>query len=152
ITTVDELESASVEALLEAQGKVLAANARTDLPFMPVVDGTILPELPVRTIASGATGDVPTMVGTTLDEMTLFLALTLGVGEFDGAALNRQMPSFFGDRTDEVIGRSTENRPGCTPGDVLTAISTDRVFRVPAIRLAEAQAAQGRPTWMYLFT
>jgi para-nitrobenzyl esterase len=74
------------------------------------------------------------------------------VGEFDGAALNKQMQRFFGDRSDEVIGRYTENRPGCSPGDVLTAISTDRVFRIPAIRLAEAQAAQGRPTWMYLFT
>jgi para-nitrobenzyl esterase len=130
----------------------MARGARLDMAFQPVVDGNVLPDLPLKTIASGATGNVPTMIGTTLDEMTLFLALELGVGELDGAALNRQMQRFFGDRTGEVVGRYTANRPGRTPADVLTAISTDRVFRIPAIRLAEAQVDQGRPTYMYLFT
>ena len=62
------------------------------------------------------------------------------------------MQQFFGDRTDEIVGRYQENRPDGTPSDVLVAISTDRVFRIPAIRLAEAQVAQGRPVHMYLFT
>ena len=35
--------------------------------------------------------------------------------------------------------------------DLLVATATDRVFRVPAIRLAEA-GAETRPTFMYLFT
>jgi len=35
---------------------------------------------------------------------------------------------------------------------VLVAITTDGVFRIPAIRLAEAQARQGRPVYSYLFT
>jgi para-nitrobenzyl esterase len=152
ITTVDELRTAPAGQILAAQGAVLAKNARTDLPFMPVIDGDVLPDLPLRTIAAGTTGAVPTMVGTTLDEMTLFLALDLGVGEIDGAALNKQMQRFFGDRSAEVIACYTENRAGQTPGDVLTAISTDRVFRIPAIRLAEAQVGKARPTSMYLFT
>ncbi len=46
----------------------------------------------------------------------------------------------------------TRNRPGATPREVYTAIATDRVFRLPAIRLAEAQAARGVPSYMYLFT
>ncbi len=152
VTTGEELETVPADQILAAQGKLMARGARLDMPFQPVVDGDVLPELPLRTIASGATGNVPTMIGTTRDEMTLFLALELGVGELDGAALNRQMKRFFGDRTDEVIGRYTANRAGSSPADVLTAISTDRVFRIPAIRLAEAQADQGRPTYMYLFT
>jgi para-nitrobenzyl esterase len=152
ITSAEQLESTSAETLLAAQGELMKRSARIDLQFQPVIDGDVLPDLPLETIASGATGNVTTMIGTTADEMTLFLALDLGVGEFDGEALNRQMQRFFGDRSGDVIERYTENRAGSSPGDVLTAISTDRVFRIPAIRLAEAQARQGRPTYMYLFT
>ncbi|MGZ4691171.1 MAG: carboxylesterase/lipase family protein [Acidimicrobiia bacterium] len=152
ITTVDELESAPADQMLAAQGKLMARRARLDLQFQPVIDGNVLPDLPLTTIASGATGNVTTVVGTTADEMTLFLALDLGVAELDGKALNRPMQRFFGDRTEEVVGRYTANRPDAPIGDVLTAISTDRVFRIPAIRLAEAQDTQGRPTYMYLFT
>jgi para-nitrobenzyl esterase len=152
VTTVEELETISADDLLAAQGEFMKSNARTDLPFQPVVDGKVLPDLPLNTIASGATGNVTTMIGTTADEMTLFLALELGVGQIDDAGLKKQMKRFFGDRADEVVRRYTENRPDATTGDLLTAISTDRVFRIPAIRLAEAQARQGRPTYMYLFT
>jgi para-nitrobenzyl esterase len=152
ITTAEELEAVPADEILAAQGKLMARGARLDLQFQPVVDGKVLPDLPLKTIATGATGGVPTIIGTTRDEMTLFLALELGVGELDGEALNRQMKRFFGDRTDEVVGRYTANREGAPPSDVLTAISTDRVFRIPAIRLAEAQAELGRPTYMYLFT
>jgi para-nitrobenzyl esterase len=152
VSTADELRAVPADALLRAQGKALAGNARMDLPFMPVVDGTVLTDVPLHTIASGATGAVPTMVGTTLDEMTLFLALDLKIGEVDSAALNRQMSKVFGDRSEEVAAIYTGNRPGQSPGDVLTALSTDRAFRIPAIRLAEAQVANGRPAFMYLFT
>jgi para-nitrobenzyl esterase len=152
ITTAEELEAVPADDILAAQGKLMARGARLDMSFQPVVDGNVLPDLPLKTIASGATGNVPTMIGTTLDEMTLFLALELGVGELDGTALNRQMQKFFGDSAGDVIGVYTANRPEATPADVLTAISTDRVFRIPAIRLAEAQADRGRPTYMYLFT
>jgi para-nitrobenzyl esterase len=152
VSSVDELRAVPAETLLAAQGKVLAGNARMELPFMPVVDGTVLEDVPLATVARGTTGNVPTMIGTTLDEMTLFLALDLRIGDIDGPALNRQMEKYFGDRSAEVIATYTGNRPGQTVGDVLTAMSTDRAFRIPAIRLAEAQVANGRPTFMYLFT
>jgi para-nitrobenzyl esterase len=35
---------------------------------------------------------------------------------------------------------------------IYTAIQTDRIFRVPAIRLAEAHATHQPATWMYLFS
>ncbi len=38
-----------------------------------------------------------------------------------------------------------------TPSELLGAIETDRTFRIPAIRLAEAQAAVQPKTFMYLF-
>jgi para-nitrobenzyl esterase len=152
ITTVDELRSVPADKILEAQGRLMAGGGRLDLPFQPTVDGNVLPDLPLKTIASGATGDVPTMIGTTADEMTLFLSLQLGVGQLGDAELQKQMQRFFGDRAESVIAAYRAHRPDGSAADLLTALSTDRVFRIPAIRLAEAQARLGRPTYMYLFT
>ncbi len=150
IDTVAELESASVDGILAAQSKVLAARSSTDLAFMPVVDGTVLPERPIDAVAAGL-GSVPTMIGTTKDEMTLFTVLDLGLGELDGAAVNRALAASFGDRAEEVLTGYAALHPDLAPTDLLTVIATDRVFRIPAIRLAEAGLAR-RPTYMYLFT
>jgi len=49
----------------------------------------------------------------------------------------------------EVYRRS---RPGAPAGDVWIAVLTDQVFRLPAIRLAEAQSIHQPATYMYLFT
>ena len=103
VTTVEELESVPAEQILTAQAELLKRGADVDLPFQPVIDGAVVPELPLQTIASGATGNVATMVGTTADEMTLFLALELGAGSIDAAALRRQMERLFGDGAAAVI-------------------------------------------------
>jgi carboxylesterase type B len=36
--------------------------------------------------------------------------------------------------------------------DLLIAIASDGVFRIPALRLAEAQLVHGRPAYVYYFT
>jgi para-nitrobenzyl esterase len=84
--------------------------------------------------------------------MTLFLSLQLGVGQLGDEQLQKQMRKFFGDRAESVVAAYRANRPDGSAADLLTALSTDRVFRIPAIRLAEVQARLGRPTYMYLFT
>jgi para-nitrobenzyl esterase len=149
VDTVADLEAAGMDALLAAQGKVLASGARTDLPFMPVVDGSTLPRRPVDAVRDGL-GAVPTMIGTTKDEMTLFTVLDLGIGEIDGDAVGRALAKTFGDRGTDVRAAYERLYPDAEPSDLLTAIATDRVFRVPAIRLAEAGLPH-RATHMYLF-
>ena len=150
IDSVAELEAAPVDALLAAQTKALAARASTDLAFLPVVDGSVLPTRPVDAVRDGL-GAVPTLIGTTKDEMTLFTVLDLGLGELDGDAVSRALAASFGDRGPAVLASYRELYPDLDDRDLLTAIATDRVFRVPAIRLAEA-GLDHRPTYMYLFT
>ena len=50
-----------------------------------------------------------------------------------------------------AVAEYRRSRPGASPGRILSAITTDSTFRIPAIRLAEAQAAAGGRAWMYLF-
>lgn len=152
ITTMEEFDAVPAEALLDAQIAVVAQGDRTELPFMPVVDGQYLPNMPQQSIAAGVTGDVTTLIGTTHDEMTLFLLMDLGAADPDGEAVAMQMENVFGEGSEEALKRYQKNRPDASYKDVLVAVSTDRVFRIPAIRLAEEQIGAGRDSFMYLFT
>jgi para-nitrobenzyl esterase len=42
-------------------------------------------------------------------------------------------------------------RPDASPAELVIALTTDHMFRIPAIRLAEARDAHPAGTWMYLF-
>jgi para-nitrobenzyl esterase len=152
ITSVDELVALPTDAVLEAQQKMLAADGTLGLPFRPVVDGTVLPASPLDTIASGATGAVPILEGTNRDETTLFLLLDPTLGDLDEAGLVARAAAMVGNHAATAVERYRANRPDASLRDVLVALSTDAVFRIPAVRLAEAQARQGRPVYSYRFT
>jgi len=52
----------------------------------------------------------------------------------------------------ETYRSARAGRASVEPGELLDAIEADRTFRVPAIRLAEAQRAHEPRTYMYFFT
>ncbi len=54
----------------------------------------------------------------------------------------------------DAYAAARKQDPSCADDAKLiySAIQTDRIFRIPAIRLAEAQAAHQPATWMYLFS
>ncbi|HXM58020.1 MAG TPA: carboxylesterase/lipase family protein [Candidatus Dormibacteraeota bacterium] len=153
---IDGLRTAPWERLIEVQGEVVLEMTRGGggLPFEPVMDGVVLPRVPLETVAAGAAPGVRLLTGTTRDEMTLFLiAAGGGGGEVDEATavrrIERQRPgaghALYDAYRDELGA-------GTTPRDVWVAVETDRVFRMPAIHLAEAQARHTPDVWMYLFT
>jgi len=51
-----------------------------------------------------------------------------------------------------VAASYSSRMPGATVGDVSMAVLTDAIFRVPSIRVAEAQSARRQNTWMYMFS
>ncbi len=143
----DELASLLQEptdALLAAQAVVLRKHV--SLAFGPVVDGISLPLAPSAAIASGMAKDVTVLIGTNHDEMKLF-RVGPAATEPDARVLQRT----FGAAADTAIATYTSARPELPLSDVWTAVLTDQVFRIPAIRLAEKQAQQGAPVWMYRF-
>src|SRR2546430_16860669 len=72
---IDGLRSAPWKRLVEAQGEVVLEMTRGGggLPFEPVVDGVVLPRVPLDTVAAGAASGVRLVTGTTRDDMTPFL-------------------------------------------------------------------------------
>ena len=59
--------------------------------------------------------------------------------------------AILGDDARTLVDDYRSRRPGAPPRELWLDIATDRVFRMPAIALLEAQGPHA-PTWMYLFT
>ena len=114
----------------------LAAYLR--VPFAPVVDGEVLPAVPWQA-ASG----VPLVVGHTRDEYRLFLALEGLLGQVTpeqaDVALHRLAP-------DPAAYRAAH--PAAGPERLYELLHSDRLFRMPSLRLAQTHRRHG-PTYLY---
>lgn len=145
--------NAQMEVMARAQGPKMALGG---LPIKPVVDGSLIPELPIRAIAGGSADGVTVLIGTTLDEWKLFTVLDRNLASLDEASLVRRYQRLIpdGDVTGLIEAycqaRKQRNLP-VAPPELYIAIQSDRVFRMPAIRLAEAHYRRQQPTYMYLF-
>ena len=122
------------------------------LPFCPTVDGDPLPEEPLSALAGGASSSVRLLTGTNLEEAQLFLVAAGAIDLVDEATLAGGAAAYG--PADGTVAAYQANRPGAGHGDVLAAIITDWFFRIPAVRVAEARAANSasaQNTWMYRF-
>jgi para-nitrobenzyl esterase len=158
----DGLRSLTVKRLMDAQ-KELAAKALDwksglgGLPLQPVMDGKVLPQLPISAIASGSADNIPLLVGTTLEEARLFNVMDQNISKMDEARLLRRCQRLI--PTVDAAGlietyRKARDKHGMstTPAELLMAIQTDKAFRIPAVRLAESHSRRHQPTYAYLFT
>jgi para-nitrobenzyl esterase len=122
------------------------------LPFQPVVDGDFLPEPPLEAVRRGAAAGADLLTGTTRDEWRLFGFLDPGIGKLDEAGLRARLARQVPD-PDALIEayRSVRRGADAEPPALFFAIETDRIFRIPAVRLAEAWCAHRPSTFMYRF-
>jgi para-nitrobenzyl esterase len=151
--SVEELQRLPARVLLRTQKRLLSRNEfGGDTVFGPVVDGATLPEPPLHAIRAGCARDVALLTGTTLDEARLWSLYVPVLRWAHPHALESVLGHAVGDRWNEVISAYRRSQPDERPGNLSMAINGDLLFRMPAIRLAEAQATH-RPedTRMYLF-
>jgi para-nitrobenzyl esterase len=123
--------------------------AQDVLPFEPTVDGEVLPRPPLESIADGMSGDVAVMVGCNAEEARTFLVPTGDIDAVDDPALEELAAGYGLDPDRLAVYRAAH--PDATPGDLAALVITDWFYRVPAIRLAEAQVAAGGDAWLYTF-
>ncbi len=158
----EQLRAITTEQIIDAQKRFLN-RVRTEklgiiaLPFQPVVDGKVIPENPLKAVREGASGDIPLIVGTTLDEYQFFMPPNDSLDNLSTSGLCELISSFVpGEMAAGMVeiyrearqarGVSTANK------DIFSAIQTDHVFRIPAIRLSEAKQGKPQPAFHYLFT
>jgi len=135
--------AADVAAARAAEGGALG------LAFAPVVDGHLVPEAPIDAIRAGSAASIPLLTGTTADEWQLFGLAAKPVE--DEATLERRLARTVAN-PEELAAAYRDDLPGSTPQQRWTAVLTDLVFRIPAIRLLEAQGKhQPDHTFAYRF-
>lgn len=159
---VDGLLDLPLDELLRAQAVVEAEVQRDHrrvegpgigaLTYQPVGDGTLVAPAPLEAVRVGSAAGVALVTGTTADEWNLFHFQARTAGPLDDDGLARRLERVVGrDRVADTIDVYRSARPGASPDDLLCAVLTDRVFRLPAIRLAEAQLPHAPRVSMYRF-
>lgn len=157
-TDAEALMALPEAALTAVQQKVSEVAAERGLPgmsFQPVIDGTELPNLPIECVREGSAAGVAIMAGSTADEWKLFA----GIGQadpVDEAALAAQGETLFeggaGAAGVAAYKAQLEARGvGSSAGDIMAAMATDRVFRLPWTLLLAAQVNHDSRVYGYRF-
>jgi len=110
----------------------------------------VLLEAPRDAIAAGSAAGVHLLTGTNEHEMTLFQILDPTLSDLDDAEMVKRLRP-WADEPAALLHAYRAASPEASAPAIWLALTTDGVFRIPAIRLAEAQLPHG-PVWMYLFT
>ena len=115
--------------------------------FEPVVDGDVLPAVPLDGLRAGAGRDVDVLIGTNADEQRFFMVPTGAMDAISDPIL--QAAAAADGLGDDALALYRANRPGASAGEVLADLSGDWFFRIPALRVAEARPESA--TWVYEF-
>jgi len=165
----DALLDLPIDALLAAQQAIIGrllkasppeqgrASGTFSLPFQPVLDDTVLSRPPLEAVRAGTAAGIRILVGSTTEEWNLFHLVERTIQPMTEDGLARRCVRLLDPANGDGAGAAAldlyrRNRPGASLDDVWVAVATDWVFRIPALRLAEAQAVHQRATWLYEFS
>ncbi len=142
-------------------GITINQNVKDRLPlggmvFVPCVDGTVLPDQPLDAIRNGLSAEVPVMTGTNLDEWMFFIQFTeMTKKKMDEEGLLKvvqKRSQGTPELAKKIVAAYRKSRPEAKPVDIYCAFESDRIFRIPALRLVEGHAKHQKDTYLYLFT
>ncbi|MEU0377802.1 carboxylesterase family protein [Streptomyces cyaneofuscatus] len=139
-------------ALLTAQTEVTSGgNPLTGRnSFQLVVDGELLTQDPAEALRTGpAAAGIDLLMGTNTEEYRLWFVPGGLTKRISRLKLRLALLKFKVPNATARTYRS--NRPDATPGELLGALATDLLLRVPLNRLADARAGAPGSTYVYEF-
>ncbi|MDQ1448702.1 MAG: para-nitrobenzyl esterase, partial [Actinomycetota bacterium] len=149
-----QLIDVPVDALVLAQATAHGALLATVgmMPFHPMVDGDVLASPPAEALAAGSAAGIPLVVGTTIDEMRLFLDLSGEPPARDrlGARVAKTLGTDAA-RADAIVSTYEAALATADTNEIWAAIFSDIQMQIPADAMRNAHGAHG-PTYSYLFT
>ncbi|MCX4674132.1 carboxylesterase family protein [Streptomyces sp. NBC_01433] len=149
--TAAALAAADPAALLAAQTAVTGGGSPLTggNSFQIVVDGDLLPRDPAEALRDGVASDVDLLMGTNSEEYRLWFVPSGLIEKLGKVKLRLALLKF---KVSAAVARPYRaNRPGATPGELLGAIATDLLLRVPLNRLADARTDAAGATYLYEF-
>ena len=118
------------------------------MPFEPVVDGTVLARDPALVAADGQHTDVDILIGSNTDEFRLFTVPTGLIDIIDARAVHATAGAYGLD--DAAVTAYQALYPQDRPGEIHARLVTDWFYRIPALRLAEANTRR-RPGSAFVY-
>ncbi|NML53759.1 carboxylesterase family protein [Streptomyces sp. R302] len=155
--TAEAFAAVDRERLLTAQTEVTAKGSPLTgggHSFQLVVDGDVLPRDPAEALLGDggpgvASGEVDLLLGTTSEEYRLWFVPSGLVERLSAPTLRLALwKSRVPSRTARVY---RANRPQARPGEILGALATDKLLRVPLNRLADARLRSGAAGRTYVY-
>jgi para-nitrobenzyl esterase len=144
--TVDGLADVPIERLLAVQEQLAREHGLG--AFAPYVDGVTLPQLPITAVRDGSAAGIALLVGSNRHEWQLFEVF---LGEVTVEAFEAPLRLRFGPLLDQLLEHYRAGHRDRSLKRAWVDLVGELVFRIPVIRLAEAQAAHGTPVYMYRF-
>ena len=159
-STIEDVQNAPVPDLLAAHAAMAAArigdpeafirrtgNPLAFLSFRPVADGVTIPTDPLAAISAGSAAGVSLLTGSTSEEWRLFAMMSPPPTSHEDMV--RRLGLLVAD-PEAALAAYREERGDLSLADIEGALLTDLVFRIPAVRMADAHRVHG-PTFQYLW-
>ena len=124
--------------------------------WAPTLDGDVIQGDAAKNLAAGSfTRGMPVMIGHTRDESTLFTVFNRDLAAMNRDRLVELARGTFGEAAPDAVDCYETDRRAAglrtSPIDIWAAMSTDRMFRIPAIRTAACHLEHTSGLWMYRF-
>lgn len=117
------------------------------VPFSPVVDGEVVPDVPWRALKDGRAAGVELLTGHTRDEFRLFQVLGSRLGKITEQDATTALRIFAPGADGEQAYRSSY--PHASAEALFELVHSDAMFRMPSLRLAQAHTAAGGTAFLY---
>ncbi|MFX1536908.1 MAG: carboxylesterase/lipase family protein [Promethearchaeota archaeon] len=153
------LKDLPLEQLMNAQKKI-QKGILSEMTFYPVMDGKVVPKNVPGVLKTGFAKDIPLIIGNTADELPLF-----GYYLKSSWRLKRFLVKILFNRRFQRLGlkksaikeilnayRKNLEKTGVVPNKEYDIFITDLMFRIPAIKFAEAHSSSNSNTYFYIFT
>jgi para-nitrobenzyl esterase len=153
---VDGKSGGAIERLrsIPADELVRVADKTGGVDWNPIVDGRVLPEQPLEVFRRGWQAKVPVIVGSNLDEVSIFASPLVGGRSYRPQTVSEYrewLKRKFGDEADAVF----QAYPAAQDSEVAAAfraMDTDWSFGFGSQLLAREVAASGQSAYLYIFT
>jgi para-nitrobenzyl esterase len=146
-TDLPQIETIDYHTLIKAAAEAAGPGGST---FKPVVDGRSLPANPFNPVAPAMSRGIPVIIGTNKDEATLFFSPDPDFETMTAAQAHDHFVAMLGGQGDAAFKVYSEMHPHDPPTYWVTALMTDRMFRMDSITIAERKSSQHvAPVYMY---
>jgi len=157
---IKALREVAPQKIIEEQNKI-TGDPSALLAFRPLIDGDTLPIHPLKAFQNGDCKDIDFMIGTNLEEAKLITAAEPSYSKMSDAEVEKTIIAFLSmggvdkNKAEAIINtykKAREGKSTTEPLEIMNAILTDSMFRVPTIHFLEAQRPHQPNTYNYIFT